>query len=332
MDYYNGQYYTHIQIPFLPSDEEEIDVQFTLPNDGGMFNFSTVTFENKHGSGYLACCNVVLDASMNPTIIDSSLPAFVLQFFYNDGDEDDPVVNVMSYTDYTNATLSIGKKTIKEKKEYVLLPDTALGLGREIVTETEINNDYTTTLSSPSATSPFVMWKNISTTPDRIDDDIQDGTSFSLSYVVNGENIEIDRSVLFTNATLDSMFNISSTSTGYWGVINSTQSIDQILSTGMWTRADSSKPTLVVCLSKNNQDGHAWLTLAAPELLVGDTFILNLSTVEIKSSRVKLPNEALNFDSEPTEGSTNLVNSGDLYNFIGDIQVVLDEINALIGE
>lgn len=52
--------------------------------------------------------------------------------------------------------------------------------------------------------------------------------------------------------------------------------------------------------------------------------------IEIESY-TKLPNEALTFDTEPTENSTNLVNSGDLYNVIGDINTVVAQINALIG-
>lgn len=46
---------------------------------------------------------------------------------------------------------------------------------------------------------------------------------------------------------------------------------------------------------------------------------------------IKLPNEALTFDNEPIENSTNLVNSGDLYNVIGDINTVITQINTLIG-
>lgn len=39
----------------------------------------------------------------------------------------------------------------------------------------------------------------------------------------------------------------------------------------------------------------------------------------------------LTFDEEPTEGSSNLVNSGSLYNIIGNVNLVIDSIDALIG-
>ena len=48
-------------------------------------------------------------------------------------------------------------------------------------------------------------------------------------------------------------------------------------------------------------------------------------------SYVKLPNEALTFDPEPRINSVNLINSGDLYNIIGDITTVINNINILIG-
>lgn len=51
----------------------------------------------------------------------------------------------------------------------------------------------------------------------------------------------------------------------------------------------------------------------------------------LNSTSIKLPNEALNFDTTPIEDSTNLINSGDLYNIIGDIDVAIAHLESLVG-
>ena len=203
--------------------------------------------------------------------------------------------------------------------------------GDLITTTTETNNSYTTTLGAPTATSPFATWKDVSINPSEIHDDIQENTPITVSYMVDENIVEIGSVPLFTNATFDTMLGVNSGSTGYWGVINAAQTITEILTQGIWTRADSSKPTFVVLLAKNNTSGRSWLTIAAPENLAGNTFIVSISTTETETTSIKLSNDALNLDTEPTEGSTNYVNSGDLYNLIGDIDTAIAQLESLVG-
>ncbi len=51
----------------------------------------------------------------------------------------------------------------------------------------------------------------------------------------------------------------------------------------------------------------------------------------LNSTSIKLPNNAINIDVEPTEGSTNFINSGDLYNIIGDIDTAISQLETMIG-
>ena len=202
--------------------------------------------------------------------------------------------------------------------------------GDVVTTTTEINNSYTTTLGTPSATSPFLIWNNV-VKDKQIYDDIQEGTPVKVTYIQNGETGEFDVCNVFKNSTLDTQFGMSSNNTGYYGFINAAQSVEEVLTQGVWTRADSTKLTFTLVFTKSNTTGQSWLTIAAPESLTDITFTIEISTTETESRTIKLSNNAISIDTEPTEGSTNFINSGDLYNIIGDIDTAIAQLESMIG-
>lgn len=182
--------------------------------------------------------------------------------------------------------------------------------GDPITTTIETNNSYTTTLGAPTVTSPFAIWRNLSASPSEIYDNIQENTPITVSYMVDGNIVEIESLSLFTNSTFDTQFGIGSDNTGYYGVVNANQTAIEIFTNGIWTRRDSNKPTFVVLLEKSNINSKSRLHIAAPENLAGNTFIVSISTTETESTTIKLANEAINIDNIPTEGSSNFLTSG----------------------
>lgn len=107
---------------------------------------------------------------------------------------------------------------------------------------------------------------------------------------------------------------------------NSDQTIEDFDSNGI-IKKDENLPA-VFCMWFE-EDGVCYYTLISFEDITGAS--IKVDGIATKTEVIKLPNEALTFDSEPTENSINLVNSGDLYNVIGDINTVVAQINTLIG-
>lgn len=210
----------------------------------------------------------------------------------------------------------------------------SLTLGKTIAKPVKITNSYIATLESPHTTSPFILWSptitNFSTLKETyIMDNLKEGTPITVSYIKNEDlnNIKkIEDSVLFTSTILDAQFQLGDDMTGYWALINSKQSVEEILTYGIWERADKdesdSDPTIVVCLAKHNTSGRCFLTIGAPEHLTIQNnwyFVLDLTTDDTELKIIKLPNEALNIDNEPQENSTNLVTSGGVFNAINAV-------------
>ena len=260
--------------------------------------------------------------------IDSSSPSMVIM-----GAEAASMTQIVcDMADYINYEL-----IIKEEKENVIgLPDNilseefqningklSLALGKTITVEKEINNSYTTTLGTPNSTTPFLIWNNV-VKDEQIYDNIQDGTLVKVSYIENDETIEIGTYNLFSNSTLDTQFGMGSNNTGYYGLINAAQSLEEVLE-GNWTRADLNKPTFTLVFAKSNTSGQSWLQIAAPESLTEITFIVEINTTETESRTIKLTNEAINIDEVPTEGSTNFLTSGAIKSALSSIDVELPQ-------
>ena len=289
-------------------------------------NLKTVSFNTK---------DTFYDVIGNEAITrdDDSKPAVLLTYFI----EDNYLYLVTDLESHENYDFILSY----DEDGVIGLPDIVLGkefknvggklqlaLGDMVSTNIEIKNSYTTTLGTTFATSPFVLYQQGQSLG--IDKNVRNGTPITVSYVVNGESVEIETLSLFTNSMLDAQFGLSSSEVGHWALVNAAQSLEEILTTGVWTRADASKPTIMVCVGKPDR-GNPWLTIGAPELLNGSTFVINLTTWNTEISTITLSNTALNLDSVPTQGSTNFINSGDLYNIIGDIDTAISQLKFLVG-
>lgn len=207
--------------------------------------------------------------------------------------------------------------------------------GDVVTTTIEINSSYTTTLGTPNNTppaSPFLIWNNV-VKDKQIYDNIQDDTPVKVSYIENDETVEIGTYNLFSNSTLDTQFGMGSNNTGYYGFVNAAQSLEEVLTQGVWTRADSTKPTFTLVFAKSNTTSQSWLTIAAPESLTDITFIIEISTTGTETKTIKLSNEAINVDEVPTEGSTNFLTSGAIKSALIDSGLAIpDNVSYFIND
>lgn len=104
-----------------------------------------------------------------------------------------------------------------------------------------------------------------------------------------------------------------------------TLSSNEIANSG-FSKIDDGEPALCIVYAPIQ---YSMAQIMSSETIEGAS--IDISKTESTTSYVKLPNEALNLDAEPTEGSTNFINSGDLYNIIGDIDTAISQLESMIG-
>lgn len=289
----------------LPSIGDVLEVAFTPSGETTPTNFTveTTPFLIEDGETYMwsAGCNATCTLEMEFTVIDDTKPAIFLAFSYDDGELDAPMMMIVSATDYTGGTLTVGTKTITDTRKYALLPDNALGLGREIVTE--VNEELVNVKSIEMAEDDIFM---AVITPPKLP---ENGTTLEVAFTPSGESQPINLTAEVTELIIDGEF------ISWIASCNATFSLDD----GSITAIDETLPAFVIQMGYYDGD------LDAPMMMIGSatdytgaSIVINHKVVKI--GRVTLPNEALNFDSEPTEGSTNLVNSGSVYEAIQNAQ------------
>lgn len=304
----------------LPSVGDVLEVVFTPSGETTptKFTVETTPLMVEDGEVYIwsANCNATLTLDMEFTVIDDTKPAFVLAFNYDDGDLEVPMMMIASATDYTGATLTVGTKTITDTRKYVLLPDNALGLGREIVTEVDeeivnvksIEMDYSEENGMGNTFFTLKQFPEI-------------GSTVDVYFTPSGETEPVHYTaelVEFPPLSSDEFVSYAAccnaSYTEYGPVI-----------------LDESKPAFILATvdADGNDEGCFFAFFSLSDYNGASIVVTNHV---INKTRVTLPMEALsfNFDAEPTEGSTNLVNSGDLYNILGDIKTVIAEINSLV--
>lgn len=305
-----GLYMT--QIPMneygLPSVGDILEVVFTPSGETTPANFTveTVPFMVEDGEVYIwsAGCNATCTLEMEFTVIDDTKPAIFLAFTYDDGDLDAPAMMLVSSTDYTGATLTVGTKTITEKKEYVLLPDTALGLGREIVTE--VNEEIFSAeniVEEDYGNGRYCLEYDLSSNPSNkfpspngkltIEFDLSDGTK--KTFVVDVEHHDEGSEQIY-----EAYYNCA-----YVGADGK----EELMKTD-----ENSDALYFNFYHYSGDEPETYLTIVTWADYSGASITIKNSAVT--KTRITLPNEALNFDSKPTKGSTNLVNSGNIYTAI----------------
>ena len=302
----------------FPKLNEKLTIEFTKSNGEKKTFEVDVEGEADESYGemwaYYNCEEIEVGKELLLTKIDENLDAIYLFICYSN-DEEDPFTDfaIQTFEDFTGASLFVGYKTVTDTKEYVLLPDTALGLGREIVTE--INEEIVNVESIE-----MYYEDGMGSTYFTLSEFPQIGTTVDVQFtpVDATEPIHYTAELIeFPPLSYDEFVSCAA-------CCNASFTEDGI------TVIDESLPGFILATADadGNDEGCFFGFLSTTDYNGASIVINNKAVIK---TRVTLPNEALNFDSEPTEGSTNLVNSGDLYNFIGDIQTIIAQINTLIG-
>ena len=308
----------------FPKLNEKLIIEFTKPNGEKKTFEVNVEGEADESYGemwaYCNCEEIEVGKELVLTKIDENLDAIYLFICYSN-DEEDPFTDfsIQTFEDFTGTSLFVGYKTVTDTKEYVLLPDTALGLGREIVTE--VNEEIFSAeniVEEDYGNGRYCLEYDLSSNPSNkfpspngkltIEFDLSDGTK--KTFVVDVEHRDEGSEQIY-----EAYYNCA-----YVGADGK----EELMKTD-----ENSDALYFNFYHYSSDEPETCLTIETWADYSGASITIKNSTV--KKTRVTLPNEALNFDSKPTEGSTNLVNSGDLYNFIGDIKTVVSQINALVG-
>lgn len=208
--------------------------------------------------------------------------------------------------------------------------------------------------------NPDILPTMYAWTPYQIDAVLESGQKIYITVVDNGVEYSLGYGVLYADADLDALF--MEGAKGLYCTVNSTVTdISQILGGSGLPIANANTP-FAFALSLSLADNLSYATFLSAEDYAGIT--IKFQVEEIVVNYVKLPNEALtfdsepiensmnlinsgvlynalqnagggnvnlNFDSEPTEGSQNLLTSGTIYDVIGDINTVINNINSLVG-
>lgn len=228
-----------------------------------------------------------------------------------------------TFEDYTGASIAIGQSKVVEHKVYATLPNEALSFDSEPAEGSEnlVNSGVV-----------FEALRNVSGKVESVNGrtGVVNLTAFDVGALPNTTYIPTVPTNIsaFTNdsnyitseqvdtkleSKQDKISTYVSTINGKSGTVNLTYSDVDAL------------PNSTVIPSKvselENDKGYLTEHQSLDNYVTDSTF-----TTELNKKQ-----NTLTFDTEPTENSTNLVNSGDLYNVIGDINTVVAQINTLIG-
>lgn len=168
----------------------------------------------------------------------------------------------------------------------------------EIIDE-DLRN-YSVELGAPMETSPFALWR-VKTQVSNLQD-IKEG----IILKIYKNNELIDEQELFLDPILDNQFIDPSSGTGYWALINANQTVEQILSTMIWTEKNESYPTFIVGFIKNNSTGLVNIHIGAPANLMGESFELELNFSTVKRQLVSLPDSTLSKEFLNIDGKLHL--------------------------
>ena len=146
--------------------------------------------------------------------------------------------------------------------------------------------------------------------------DISEGDSIILyGKTQNGEIINIGTGIVFCNPETDEFISISTYQQGHYCFINSSSnSIIDCIVNGSIPILDESKNyafAIVYAKSLNSEKRGSTINISSSQNF-SDIIIDINKNITVKEN-IKLPNSALSFDSQPTEGSDNLLTSDTIY-------------------
>ena len=264
---------------------------------------------------------------------NADYPTFIVGFI-KDNTNNQVYINVGAPENLTNQSFDLQLDFSENIAQVIGLPDTILGeefenidgiltstYGKTITNIVENKKEYTTKeIGNPNETNPFPRWERICTIENQ---EFSEDTFVNVYYTdINEQNIQFSTKTLL-NATLDEMFGLDPEKyLGYWGIVNSQQTIHEILNFGQWDKIDTSKPSIVIIIQKSLLDGTLYISFAAPELISQYATIYNIELVNttIEEHTIKLPASAIPTDSQPTKNSDNFLTSGTINELLNNFQ------------
>lgn len=352
----DGVYDTYFEHQFTqPTIGDVVQVEIKLPNSENYIIFNNVEVLDNGEDDLFVVVNTNqtnLDTALEEGLvkIDSTLPAFFLYLYDNE-------IDLISWEDYTGASIVISKTEVVN--DYIKLPNEALNFDTTPIESSEnliTSGGVYNALQNVGGSGDYVAGNLI-----EIKDNIISSTLGCGAGTVVSNEVVYTCDANIENALVDALgtyFFYGSSTNDY---ITAGDIVDVV-----FTKSESAEPItfsdIEVLLDKNgalaifinsyykdiytiygegfvriNEDSigivisiknNEYEIMSTEDCVGANMQIYKMIEIE---SYTKLPNEALTFDTEPTENSTNLVNSGDLYNVIGDINTVVAQINTLIG-
>lgn len=224
----------------------------------------------------------------------------------------------VTFEDYTGASVTISQGGIIERDVYVTLPENALTGGNLIKIENGVVNSL---LGERVVSKKEVELCNIESIPSDNYDEEGDQTSYNgeCSCVpTKGDKLNVE--ITLANSDVPIIFNdveVKVDEGEIYIFANSNQTIEDVDSNGV-EKIDESLPFVAVLFFEDEDEGLCYYHLMSFEDITGASVKVGGIVTEVEI--VKLPNKALTFDSEPTEGSRNLVASDGIYKAINNAQ------------
>lgn len=319
----DGEYYWEGLVDNVPEFGETVSVYLTLPGEDTPIHYSSevVDFD---GDGYAryVFCNIDPNEFV---AIDPSLPFFGI-VFVDDVDEGIKYANMIAFGDYTGSTVVVGTGGVETK--YATLPDNALKAGKFIEIK---DGQIRLTLGDKIVTekSVSILDEEIySMTKHETIDNLYSSEQFTGNNVPVLEtrvNIELtladsDQPIVYENIEVDEYG-----ANDEWGkyydytcmVANTDQWCGNIVNNnGFASKDDDTIPALMIRGYIDDDKGYYRVYVYSSEDLSGAT--IKVTNNYTQTDYVKLPKGALGFgvDEEPERGSSNLVTSGGVYDYI----------------
>ena len=291
-----------VELEYIPFAHGDDITFYVIDGSGNEFCLGTETIKfNETVDQIAGDPNTTISANFNSTSTvtetltqavlepeDTSIPysvTFVAMYNLLMSEGNYYTIAIFSQNDLSNCTFRIEKKaTIPAATEFLEEPDTSI---------------------LPSS----CIWTLESAYPAKEGDTIH---VYAIDMNTDGASRYIGSGIIQQNSTLDAT-GLFRSGSSFTTNINSTSNIDDTFSRLELTPADPNIPYTVNIIY--NTAYNTW-TISALSNYEGTIFGIHVEApVE---TNIKLPNKALSFDSEPTLGSTRLVNSGDLYRAIKD--------------
>lgn len=296
---------------------EKLAIKFELPN--GIiktFDVDIVMFEynEEEGVTYIGGLYNLIITDDGVVKVDENLDAL-----YFDGAMTEEAFEIacVTFEDYTGASVTISQGSVVERNVYVTLPENALQAGNLIKIENGVVSSTLGTKITSTKEAEFLNTVLPSDSWSEYDGQIQCGDECNYMPSI-GDKVNVE--ITLENSDTPICFNDVEVKTYYDTfpciIVNSDQTGEDLDTDGSIIKKDESLPGIFCMWMK--EEGVCYYTLLSWDNIAGAS--VKISGVATVSEIVKLPNNALTFDEEPTEYSKNLVNSGVVYEAIQNVK------------